>query len=304
MSSLSDRLDAYDALSPDARADLARAVDASGDAGLRERLRQEEALDALVAAGSPAFDVAAYVTDRRLGRPIDLASEARIAADPALSAEAARVDARLDAMADGMEDPIAKLERMTGHRVTPTAAGARGRAADRRAAPATRAARIGRMRLVRGLAVAAAFVVAAYGGLALVSGAALPERARVADLDAALEYRQPTLRGDAAADPGAPLVAALDRLDAARTSTLGLFPRYDARALDDVAAELRRVADDAAADRQSAVRQEALLTLGRVRLYQDDREAAARVLREVVAMGDYAAPEARRLLDYATQGAD
>ena len=299
MSSLSDRLDAYDALSADERAELARAVSAAGDAELAARLAEEQAFEALLGAASPAaLDVATYVTDRRLGRPVDLASEARIAADPQLSAEAVRVDARLDAMAAGMDDPLVKLERLTGHRVTPTGASTRDRAADRAAAPASRTARVRRLRLVRGLAVAAAVCVAAYGGLALVSSATLPERARVADLDAALDYRQPTLRGDAGVDPGAPLVAALDRLDEARSSTLGLFPRYDARALDGVAEELRGVAD-AAAGSQSAVHQEALLTLGRVYLHQGDREAAARVLREVVALGDYAAPEARRLLDFA-----
>ena len=295
VSDLSSRLADYPALPPEERAALARDVDAAGDAALAAALAEAQAFAALLdAAGPPAPDLAQHLTDERLGHATDPALAARIARDPVLRAEAARIGARLDAVAAASEDPVAQFERLSGHTLAPPRA-ARPRAADRAAAPVA-SSRVSRLRLVRGLAVAASVCLVAYAGLFAASGARLSEPARVADLDAALAYRAPTLRGGG--DPGAPLAEAIGGLAAARRSTLGLFPRYDADGLDAAAGELARVAE--AADAGSGVQQEALLTLARVRIHQGRYADAAAPLRRLVALGDYAAPEARRLLDYAT----
>lgn len=295
MPDLTHRLDVFPALSPDERAALAREVAASGDAALTAALAEAEAFAALLDAAAAPPDLAQHLADERLGHATDPALAARIARDPALRAEAERIGTRLDALAAASEDPVAQFERLSGHTLK-VARVERPRAADRPAAPASRSARVSRLRLVRGLAVAAAVCIAAYAGLSAVSGARLSEPARVADLDAALDYRTPTLRGGA--DPGAPLADAIDGLAEARHTTLGLFPRYDAAGLDAAATELDRVAEAAGAG--SSVQQEALLTLARVRLYQERYAEAAAPLRRLVALGDYAAPEARRLLDYVT----
>ena len=299
MPDLSARLDAYPALPPDERAALAREVEAAGDAELAAALAEARAFAARLDAAAAPPDLAQHLADERLGHATDPAFAARIASDPALRDQAARVGARLDAVLAEAEDPVTQFERLSGHALQAPRA-ERPRAADRAAVPAPRAARVSRLRLVRGLAVAAAVCVTAYAGLFAASTARVPEPVRVADLDAALDYDAPTLRGGAA--PDASLALAVDRLADARRSTLGLFPRYDDDALDAAAAELSRVA--AAADAGGSVQQEALLRLARVRVHQERFADAQAPLRELVALGDYTAPTARRLLDYAAAQAD
>lgn len=192
-----------------------------------------------------------------------------------------------------MEDPAAQFERLTGHLLAPERA-----APDRAAEAPARTARVSRMRWARGLAAALVVVLIAYSGLAAVSSLTVSEAARVADLDAALDYRTPTLRGggEATGDLGAPLAEALDRLAEARSTTLGFFPRYPDEALtaatEDVATIAERAPD------ASGVQQEALMSLARIQLHAERYPEAAATLRRIAELGSYDAPEARRLLDF------
>ncbi|MEM0961618.1 MAG: hypothetical protein AAGK21_03610 [Bacteroidota bacterium] len=126
-----------------------------------------------------------------------------------------------------------------------------------------------------------------YGALGIASMLSLSERDQVAELSDVKAERI----GEADR-----LYAALDAVRDARRSVLGLFPRYDAEALDATAGELASVAGDASP--RSWQSQEARLALGRIHLYRQRDAEAARVLGSLVSDGDYRAPVARRLLDY------
>ncbi|HEX8386046.1 MAG TPA: hypothetical protein VF576_07680, partial [Rubricoccaceae bacterium] len=271
MSTLSERLDAYAVLPPDERAAVDREVAALGSTDADARLADARAFADLLDAAGPghpvtADDVAAYVADLSLGLapPDGDRVGAALEADPVLRAEASRAQARLDTLHAGVESPLAQFERLSGHRLSEVSAeplarvhrdpGAsrvpdRTRAADRTAAPRAR------VPIVRRLLVAATVVLVAYGGLAVASDQRQTERARVADLADLTSYAPPTMRG-ADTDPlPSRLDAALDDVAGARRSTLGLFPRYEATALDAAATELIAVAG--VADGRSAVSQEA-----------------------------------------------
>jgi len=143
--------------------------------------------------------------------------------------------------------------------------------------------------------VLAAALLVAYGGLAAVSAAQQTDRARLADLADLASYAPIATRG-AGADPLAErLDAALDGVDDARRTTLGLFPRFDSARLDAVAVDLAGISS--AADPASSVSQEARLALARVRLHQGRDGEAVRLLAALVGEQSYRAAEARRLLD-------
>ncbi len=315
MTSLSERLDDYAVLPPDERAAVDREVAASGSPGDARRLDDAHALAALLDAAAEAGpvtpdDVAAYLADLSLGLDPSDASRVRAAldADPALRAEADRIQARLDVLHADAEAPAAQFERLAGERAaipveTPTATGAepralrdpraaRSRASDRSAAVPPRSRTAG----VRRALVLATVVVAAYGGLFGAFGREKTDRARVSDLGDLASYEAPTMRGTETDALPARLDAALDAVSDARRSTLGLFPRYDAAALDAASAELAAVIG--AADTASTVSQEARLALARVLLYRGRDAEAVRLLGALVRERSYRGPEARRLLDF------
>jgi hypothetical protein len=249
-------------------------------------------------AAPDAAAVAEYVVDRALGhRPTPeaearrVAVEAALAEDPALERQARAMLKALEQTAAGAGDPLSAFERLTGRRL-----GGAPPAQVRIAAP-----RVLRWRPLR-LAVAAcvAFVVL-YGALALAGRLTLPERARLADLgDLPDAYGGLHLRSDAPVDRTAERYAlALDALEDARTSVLGLFPRYDPAALDTAAVRLRDVVDASGADSWEGL--EALYVLGKIHLYQGQDEEAIWALQSVVVLEGPHAAEARRLLDYLQQ---
>ena len=316
MTSLSERLDDYAVLPPDERSAVDRDVAASGSAEAARRLADARAFAALLdsAAAGPVTsdDVGVYLADLSLGLEPSDAGRVRAAldADPALRAEAARVQARLDALHADAEAPAAQLERLAGHRLpapaaaaTPPAAGAqpralrdpradRSRASDRSVAapPRSRAA------IARRALVLATVVLAAYGGLFGAFGSEKTDRSRVTDLGDLASYEAPTMRGAEPDALPARLDAALDAVADARRSTIGLFPRYDAAALDAASAELAAVIG--ASDAASTVSQEARLALARVHLYRGRDAEAVRLLGALVREQSYRGPEARRLLDF------
>jgi hypothetical protein len=88
---------------------------------------------------------------------------------------------------------------------------------------------------------------------------------------------------------------ALRSLRAARTTTLGLFPRYDAEALRRAEGRLEAVVEEAQAG--SFLHLEALFFLGKARLAQGDKAGATRALRRVAGGGGRLTPEAQDLLN-------
>jgi hypothetical protein len=281
-------LDDYPVLSPDERA----AVDARV-AGLPEwaEAHAEARRLAAVADASTGDDRAQRAVAARFGRPLlDSASGERTEADDAL-------DVRLDAIEAEAEDPIHRYERLTGRAL----GGDPDPGGDSVAGPLsllTPAPARPRLRLVRlpVWAAAAAVLLIVYGGLFAASAALVPERAQVAALGEIETTAPPVLRGDDVVPEADRLAAALGAVKAARRSTLGLFPTYDAAALDAAAADLDAVIDDA--DAASWASQEARLALGRVLLYRGRDAEAARVLGTLVEQGSYRGADARRLLDF------
>jgi hypothetical protein len=92
------------------------------------------------------------------------------------------------------------------------------------------------------------------------------------------------------------LVEAIRHVERGRQSAIGLWPRYDARALDASARALSRIAAEAPPG--SVLSHEARLALGRVLLHRGADAEAARVLGSLVRQGGYRGPQARRLLDW------
>lgn len=102
------------------------------------------------------------------------------------------------------------------------------------------------------------------------------------------------------AGPDALYLQALSTLRTARSSTLGLFPTYDAEKLQRAGRLLERVVDRAEDD--AFLEREASYMLGKVRLIQGRREPARQALRTVVRDGGRKAPEAARLLSELESG--
>ena len=149
------------------------------------------------------------------------------------------------------------------------------------------------------LALAASVLLAMlYGGLFLAGGAAQTKLQRLANLDdVPAAYEGLRLRGmDGAMDPTAErYAAALDHLNAARSTTLGLFPRYDAARLDTTLHLLHEVTEFD--EPSGALGLEAWFLIGKVLLHQGAVEPAREAFLIVVERQGPSAPDAQRLLD-------
>lgn len=303
MTDITDRLDAYPTLSPEERDAVDAYVAANPEwAADLDQARQLAAILDRHRAGISRIDVAEAVASEALGQPpLSDVAEA-LGSDPALHAHAEAVRQRVAALAAEMEDPVAQFERLTdrpsARPLTLVNTGAipfpDRRAGDRAPEPSLRPGRL-RITWTRPLAYAAALLVAAYGGLFLVSTQTLSDRARLADLGSLADYEPLRLRGGEADDLDTRLDVALDGVDDARRSVLGLFPRYDDEALDGVAVQLEDIVN--AASPGSSVHEEALFALARVRFAQDREASAREALDALIEGGGARAPEARRLLD-------
>ncbi|NNF56859.1 MAG: hypothetical protein HKN04_01325 [Rhodothermaceae bacterium] len=264
-------------------------------------LKEARTLHALLAEVRPthtapdATAIAHYVLARALKGTSakaehDEAIEAAFEEHPALERQARAMLRVLEQVAAESEDPVHQFERLTGHQLAKAPAADRGPAAPVHRMPRWRAIRMGLAACV------ALFVV--YGGLALISQAVQPERATLADLGRVPDaYEGLRLRGEGPADQTADSYAsALDHLDEARSSTLGLFPTYDEARLNAAADELEGVIETSGEDSWEGL--EALYVLGKIRLYQDNTAEALWALQSVVALDGPHAAEARRLLDH------
>lgn len=291
MSDLDLRLDLYPDLSADERAAVDLEVAARPD--LAERHADAQALAAVLDAARQSQDDledAERSMDRRLAghrrriRPIYGAASA---------------EQRLDRLVRDTADPVERFEALTGRSLA--RADASGDVSGDGAAPHLRLVDLEvapppRVRWLPRLAAAVAVLAVGYGGAAVVSSQWVSERAQVAGLDTVEAIGMPTLRGVEETPNEARAVAALQAVLDARRSTLGLFPRYDAGALEAASSDLEAVAADVAPD--SWVSQEVRLARGRVMLHLGADEEAARVLGALVREGGYRASAARRLLDY------
>lgn len=206
---------------------------------------------------------------------------------------------RVEALDASLPDPFAQFNALTGHRLeaSPPRATIHRLHAPRRAAVPRAAPRAGMLRY----AAAACFgLVALYGALSIASRASVSELDRLGRLD--VEELQEAagagaVRGEAAgsaATAQAQYLRALDRVEAARGSTLGLFPRYDAAALR----EAQRLLEGVVAREEpgSFLHLEASFALGKTLLLLGDEEQARLALLRVVEYGGRKAEDAARIL--------
>lgn len=233
--------------------------------------------------------------------------EARIGQDEELQQEIAVARERLaEAQADF--HATARFEELTGHRLEE---GSKFDDAES-STPSTEPSRGGMLPLVglfrdlpvlvRGGVAAAALVVLLYGGLFVVSSATQSSLDRLAVIEAddavVEEYVETQTRavvpGATAVEADSLYVAALTTLRGARTSTLGLFPRYERDSLRRSEELFQQVLTKV--DSSSFLALETHFYLGKIALARGDREAARAELREVVEREGRKMAEAKRIL--------
>ena len=214
--------------------------------------------------------------------------EAQLQADPALQARRDAFAERLQAL-DAAVDPVDQFERLTGHTLTVPHA-----LEEPTASPSARRT------VYLGMGAAGVVLFAVYVVLAFMSARSVPAVERLAAFTPSeVDLEQLHTHGSAAPDDLPPSEAlylkALPVLRDARTSTLGLFPHYDSKALARAASLLEEVAGTEATD--PALRLEAQYLLAKVRLAQHSEPDAEALLRTVVAAQGWRSADAMTLLE-------
>jgi len=323
MDPLALRIFSYPDLSDADRAELERRV--AADPARAALLAEVRTLYALLAEARAdrrvdAQAVADYVVARALGTdtPADLEAydrvEAALEARPELMKQARKFHQTLQQVTARAESPVAQFERLTGRSLDARVAEpatiyqtdrspAAPRRGDRRPAPAPARPAARRPFLYRALA-GVAVAGALYAALFVAGPLAAPEGQRRADLATVEDsYGGLTFRGGPPDPTVERYAAALARLEAARHTTLGLFPRYDAAELEAVATDLTALAGT---NPEGWERLEAARVVGLIRLHQGRFSEAATAFRQVIAGEGPHADEARQLLSWleATHQAD
>jgi len=228
-------------------------------------------------------------------------AEEALVTDPAYREDYEALVARLKALT-AEADPAAHFARLSGHTVKPVAQepAAASPANDR---PPARRSRLHQpMRLAL---AAVACLLMAYGALWGVSALTTPTHERLAAIDADELYLEGFSRGAmrsgnesaaAGSSPDALYLQALEHLRGARTSILGLFPRYDDAALREAEGLLGEVI--AAADAGSFVQLDAYYFLGKIHLARGDTPEAQEALLRVVRGQGRNAPAASDILQH------
>ncbi|NBB87417.1 MAG: hypothetical protein GVY12_14510 [Bacteroidetes bacterium] len=212
-------------------------------------------------------------------------AEEALAADPAYREHYEALVARLKALS-AEADPAAHFARLSGHTVEPAAQepAAASRANDR---PPTRRGLLHSP--VRFVLATVACILVVYGALWGVSELTTPTHERLAAIDTDELYlegfnraamRSGNEAASAASSPDALYLQALEQLRGARTSILGLFPRYDDAALSEAEGLLNEVI--AAEEVGSFVQLDAYYFLGKIHLARGDKPAAREALLRVV----------------------
>jgi TolA-binding protein len=241
------------------------------------------------------------------------ALERRMEEDPALRERADAARRRLR-KAEAAVDPVSQFEELTGHSLSPEpspapadASTGGAPAADREpAAPTTSVVdRLLSLPLaVRGVGAVAVLLLGTYAALFVASTASQSTLDRLAAVDVSDQmvesYYSTNTRSATAptadtTQAGTLYLDALATLRGARSSTLGLFPSYDAEAIKRAEAQLKRVIDRTEQDSFLAL--EAQFYLGKALLAQGRVDAAWARFETVVENEGRRAQEARRLLD-------
>ena len=318
MSTVEEKLWAYGLLSPEEQAEVDAFVAAHPEwAPAREQARALAGLlrDArLLDEAAPGDEALAYhLAARHLGPPPPAWADAyrrieeRLEADPQRRARYEDLERRLDEL-EAASDPAAQFERLSGYALDPPTSAAPPAPGSQRApdrVPRRTSQHRGRLpRLARWTSAIALAAVGLYGALFALSYGATPPNERLAAFEPDEVRTDIYGRRDRGAAPQpdslsteALFLQALPLLQEARTSTLGLFPRYDEAKLQRAGRLLERII---AQEDPGFARAEAYYLLGKVRLAQGDVQGARDALRRVVT-GEGAGPglqadEAERLL--------
>jgi len=236
--------------------------------------------------------------------------EARLQEHGALRERVESMRGRLEAV-EAEVDPPTQFEELSGYSLSPTSEEG-GRANEEvqttsASGPASLGAFLtkpfrGLPFAVRWAGAAVIFLVGTYGGLYGISMASQSTLDRLATVDVSdrvvesystTRTRSPVPSADTVSAQ-ARYLEALSTLREARTSTLGLFPRYDA----DAVARARELLTDVVEqeDAGSFLALEARFYLGKVHLAQGHIESARSNFRTVVERGGRQAEEARDIL--------
>lgn len=210
--------------------------------------------------------------------------EERLAGDPELRARHDALQGRLEELAASL-DPAAQFEKLSGYDMASlddlsVGPSPKQTAPDEGGHQSASEARILALpRAIRWAAAAVVLVGLLYGGLYVVSEATQSDADQLALVNLSetqIEGYELTMRGAPAtadtASSDALYLEALRTLRSARTSTLGLFPRYDRDRLAQAEQLLERVIEREAP--RSFLQIEAHFFLGKVHLAQGDVEAA------------------------------
>lgn len=239
------------------------------------------------------------------------ALEERLKNEPELRERVDAIRHRLE-RAEARLDPVSHVEELTGHSLAPEENQASASSEARSASETNASERaptvalfdwIGRLPLaVRGVGAAVVLLFGTYAALFVASEASQSTLGRLAAVDVSTQmvesYYSTNTRG---ALPSADTLTAdglyleaLSTLRDARTSTLGLFPRYDSTALEEAETKLKRVLDQT--ESGSFLALEVQFYLGKVALAQERVEAARDRFEMVVKREGRLAEDARRIL--------
>ena len=209
--------------------------------------------------------------------------------------------------AEAAVDPVSHFESLTGHTLdaeTPSepASEPASSEAEEEASPSFLDLVLGLPVLLRRGAVAVVVLMGLYGGLYGVSSALQSPLDRLAAVEVSSQvvdnYAETNLRGPTSTadtlSADATYLEALSLLREARTSTLGLFPRYDNAALARAEQNLKQVLEQV--DPESFLALESHFYLGKVALTQEEVPAARRHFKTVVKREGRRANEAYDIL--------
>jgi len=236
--------------------------------------------------------------------------EAQIDKDPALQDHVSTLRQRLERVEASL-DPVTQFERLTGHTLPedpdtqpepPTVAESTSQS-PRPQGPSSPFDRLLRLpRVMRWAGALALFLLGAYALLFAVSNASQSpaQKLAVIESDRVVESYSETNTRSAGRSPNMPraqqlYLEARTILQDVRTSTLGLFPRYDAEALDRAQALLSESIEETEPDSFLAL--EAHFYLGKVHLAQEQVDAARSHFQTVVEREGRLAADAQRILD-------
>lgn len=315
MPELEDDILRYPTLSPERQREVEERVEAHPE--WAPLLREAKALGRLMQEARrfreepPSDDVVAYylIAERTDPHAIPADLEAavervktHIEEHPEAQERLAAFERRMREIEEKTEDPAAQFERLTGRTLSHDEE-ASARDSGRTPAPDREPARIYQLagRWSRRAAVAALVLAVLYGVLFWAGRAAQPETERLAALseeELAVEGYSLRTRSKAetldSASVDAVYLRGLGALREARTTTLGLFPRYDEENLQQAEQMMEEVVSRAKPD--SFLQLEAYYFLGKARLAQGKVAEARQAFQEVVAGQGRKTSEAQSIL--------